>query len=156
MLIVKGHAIDFDFTDGASLSVAASHAMMHDPTGHAWPRCSVLIAPYTRGTEAPQGESESVRRARDYYGRSYPLHVGRVSLPARALSGWRRVGEVSRIYYKRPGHRRPGSYQHPMTERRKYVVFGKKGRATVYVRGRFVRLELPAGCMLDDRGYVWP
>ena len=156
MLIVKGTRVAFDFVDGAEMDVAPKSAMMHDAEGRDWPRCSVLIGPFSAGTTSgvPTG-GKSLRAARDYYGRNYVLKAGDLDTPPRAMAGWRKVGSVRRIYYYRPGNRHRGDFQHPVGAR-KHVFFGPKGRASVYVRGRWVRLELPSGCILDDRGFVWP
>jgi hypothetical protein len=156
VLIVKGRRVAFDFVDGAEMDVSPEHAMMHDPEGKTWARCSVLIGPFSPGSPegVPKG-GKSVSAARDYYGRSYELKAGELDTPPRALSGWRKVGLVRRIYYWRPGPKYRGDFQHPVGKR-KHVFFGPKGRGAVYVRGRWVRLELPAGCILDDRGFVWP
>jgi hypothetical protein len=162
MLMVKGTRVAFDLADGAEIDVRPGLGMMHDPDGKAWPRCSLLIGPFTKG-RAMSSPPSAWGAARQYYGRQYAVRQGEVNLPPRALSGWERLGPVTQIWYTRVGskYRRSGErpdfrheYNKPGLLTR---MFKGKGRPPVlYSRGEFLRLEMQAGCMLDARGIVFP
>lgn len=147
MLIARGHDVSFVMADGRDIEV--SGALLHDSSGKAWPKCSALIATFKRGP-AVEMDAES----KDYFGRGYDAHEGRVELPPRDLKAWKLVGEVKKIFYERTG-RHHGLFQHEMGKRRLWAFF-KSGKATLYRLGRAYRLELGKGCIWDSRGLVFP
>lgn len=83
-----------------------------------------------------------------YLGSNYPIHKGEApveNLP-RELSAWTKFpAPVSQIFYERTGYRARDYFEHSF-----------KGPAWLYERGRYLRLQLPKGCVLNERGYVVP
>jgi hypothetical protein len=153
VLVCKGKRVRFVMKGGRS--VRARGSMLHDPSGRAWGRCSVLVASFTPGTRRAT-DAELRGEPRDYFGKSYSALVGRIALPPKALSEWKRVGEVERIYYWRTGTRAPGPFQHPFGKRRAEFLFVAGKLPVLYHRGGAYRLELGNMCAIDDRGLVYP
>lgn len=152
--IVKGRSTRFEMVDGPD--VTCSGGMIHDPSGRAWPKNSVLCGPFRPRVRAATPK-EYRGWARDYLGTSHRPMVGIVDVPPRTLSEWTYLGEVERIYYTRIGAKRPGRYVHTFNKPSAFATLVRgNGRVRLYRRGRFVRLELPRGAQLDARGYVWP
>lgn len=144
MLTAKGYRVAFEVA-GRIVKAPARYAILHDPEGKAWPRCSVLVALFQRGG----GHVEDADAER-YFG--YPPREGSYFTPPHALSEWKRVGEVSRIDYWRPGEYE-GKWFHPFKDGG--WVFKAK-LPVLYRRGRLLRLELHDGCVLSWRGFQWP
>lgn len=146
MLIAKGYRVSFVIENGRKVSAPAAYALLHDPSGSGWPKCSGLVAPFTKG--GGEVARNSAGDARSYFGHDPKL--GHLSAPPRNISAWKRVGVVNEILYSR---RRPSGlpakhaadYYHPF-----------KGTATLYRRGRLLRLELHEGCVWNWRGLVRP
>jgi hypothetical protein len=153
--IVKGRNVRFEMKQGPDVS--CSGAMMHDPTGKAWPAKSVLCGPIKRRLRKASDEELS-GAGKHYFGGSYPAKVVEINAPNRSLDGWKYLGEVERIYYTRVG-RKNGNvlFQHPFNKPSALATVMKgRGKVRLYRKGRFVRLELPRGAILDSRGFVWP
>ena len=156
MLIAKGSRVSFDLMDGSHVGAPASYGMLHDPSGEDWPKNSVLITGYKKGrvlAEKPSNE------AKNYFGRGYEVKAGSVNTPEKALSSWKKIGEVKTIYYSRPGTKAPGGYFHHFVKGAaiEYKVFRGGGHHPVLSRkGRTLRLELQKGATLNERGFVWP
>lgn len=82
-------------------------------------------------------------KARSYFGPNYQATIAVVDVPS---GTWKSVGKVVQIFYQRPG-KYSGRYFHPF----------KAGFAPeLFKQGRFYKLELANGCIVDDRGYVFP
>lgn len=128
--------------------------MLHDPSGRAWPARSVLVGPF-RGNLRRAAPDEVSPAARHYLGGSHDPKIGSVDTPPKDLGQWTYVGDVERIRYTRTGRKSPGRYQHPFNEGLMAMIHGRR-KVRLYRRGRYYRLELPRGAMLDARGYVWP
>lgn len=158
MIIVKGTRTRFHMADGGPM-VRPKGAMMHDPSGRHWPKNSLLIGPFERGTKLPTIDRYK-GAPKEYLGRQYNPHVGSVDLPPKALSQWETVGEVDRIDYYRPGTKAPGGYRHTFNAPRGvyHVLHAVKGKGRAVLRkcGRFYRLDMSKGSIADGRGIVWP
>lgn len=152
MLLVKGTRVAFELADGGEVVVRASSGMLHDPEGTHWPRCSFLVVPYDR---APGLEGES-KKAREYFGQNAVILKGQVTPVPRALSAWERWDAVTRIWYTRWGTKYRGPFKHPFGKRGITSILFGKGWAVLYRRGDLLRMQMPKGCILDDRGIVWP
>jgi hypothetical protein len=138
--------------------------MLYDESGESWPGCSLLIGEFERGREEDDsGEGES------YFGRNATVFAGGIDLPTRDLNAWQRLGEIDTVYYDRAGTKYPGFFKHTFNKPRGLfkVIFLIKGKAakkpamlyTLFRRRSektFYRIELPAGCIVDDRGIVMP
>lgn len=139
--------------------VSPRGSMIHDPSGRAWPKCSLLIAPGGRGSRAAKPE-EYEGAPKNFLGRQHRAKIRELEFPA-ASGEWTVVGQVTRIDYVRGGTKAPGGFQHSVNKPRgvyKIVHLLKGGKAPVTLRknGRFYRLDLPRGCIVDDRGIVYP
>jgi hypothetical protein len=153
-LIAKGRSCRFEMVDGPAVSVAGG--MLHDPSGRWWPKRSVLCGPF-KARERAAADDEFKGPAKDYLGKTHNASIGSVDTPPKSLGEWEYLGEVSRVYYTRTGKKRPGRYQHPFNKPTALSVLVKgKGKAKLYRHGRFARLDLPPGAILDSRGLVWP
>lgn len=157
-LLCRGTRVSLKLEDGSSLSFEG--AAMHDATGRAWPKCSVLIGPFPREGARQATEEEMKGAPRQYLGRTYRGKVSQpFDLPPRGLAAWTKVAVVTHatIFYTRGGTKYPGRYRHTMNKGRWIIDLVKgEGRATLWRHGRYHRIDLPKGCMLDDRGFVWP
>lgn len=154
MLIAKGRNVRFLMKEGGT--VHGVGAMLHDPDGRAWPKCSLLVMPF-RKTSQRATEDQMDGDAKHYLGRTYEGRLGSVSLPPKALGGWDRVGLVEEIQYFRTGVKAPGGFFHPFGKRGFWGRLFKKGKLpTLYKRGNACRLELHSGCIVDDRGIAFP
>lgn len=153
-LMVKGTHVRIVLDSGAALLVPARYGLLHDPTGREWPFCSVLVGPYREGRRRPIEPSSKVRQ---YFGRKASLYEGEVTMPPRAMKEWRQIGTAirGRIYYLRGGTKYPGRFRHRFNKGWTAMLLGKKG-VVIYRAGRFLRIELPDGCTIDDRGFVIP
>lgn len=163
--ICKGTRVHFVLDDGSKVHPAKGAAALHDPEGRAWPACSILISEFPRAGARQATDDEMRGAPKEYLGRTYKGRVSKeFDLPPRALSGWSKVATVATIqdeqgmiYYSRGGTKYPGRYRHRFNKGHGLVaLFKGKGKVTLYERGRFMRLELPRGCRLDERGIVWP
>jgi hypothetical protein len=156
MLVVKGVDVGFDLspTRGCeSFDVERrDDGWMHDASGRDWPRCSILIGPFKEGPIMKRAPRDAV----EWFGDDYTPHEGRVTLPPREKSEWVRVDVVQRIYYRRTGAAHPYDFEHEFGRRRIQVLF-RKGKLPILMRrGRFYRLDMQAGCVIDARGIVFP
>lgn len=151
-LIQKGRNVEFLMKDGGSYRAKGS--MMHDPSGRFWPRSSVLCGSISASARKALKE-EITGEAEHYLAR--PPRMAQVNTPSRSLQGWEYLGEVVEIRYTRTGNRKPGRYFHEFSKGTALATLVKgKGRVRLYRSGRWYRLELPRGAILDTRGFVWP
>ena len=154
-LIAKADALLFEMADGFDIAPPLRDYLLHDPDGEVWPKCSLLVGSFKKG----RGVVEDDAKAKAYFGRQYTMHEGRIELPPRSLNEWSSLGEVERIFYERKGTRAPGRYKHPFGKSlvgRLLSLFRGKDKATLYENGRWLRLELPKGCVVNDLGFVHP
>lgn len=150
MLIRKGTRVILDLKSGKSVKCPPAWGMCHDPDGHDWPKDSVLILPYRI-----VGDPIAYGPARSYFGAGYDVESAEVTLPPRAMTAWKRVGHVKKIWYTRPGTSHPGPFKHDVNRGWLTWLLGTK-RALLYQRRGAYRLEFPDGVMADARGFVHP
>jgi len=132
-----------------------THALLYDQEGAYWPKCSALVGPYVQGARAVHPD----RAARKWFGDRYELRAGHMTLPARRLALWKPLGSVRRIFYSRRGvggQKPAGAKQHPFNQSGGFDLSGAKSPVMLYVRGLFLRLELPRWCVVDGRGFARP
>jgi hypothetical protein len=157
VLIDKGEDVGFVLEGGKKIDAPKRAGMLHDPSGRAWPKCSLLVMSYRRSSR--QATDDELRgESRDYFGRDYDACVSTIDTPPKAIGEWSFVGDVKRVFYWRPG-KHQGVYKHDINKPHGFVrvlfLFRGKMRAKLYRRGRTYRLELD-NCALDDRGIVRP
>lgn len=139
MVIVKGDKVIFRMRDGSTRKPPPSYGIIHDPDGKELPKCIVFVGPVRR-TSVPAAAPS--RKAKAYLGRKFPPKKAIVNRPP---DSWKPIGEVVEILYERRG-KYAGKYFHPF----------KAFSPTLSRSGRFYRLELRNGCIVDDRGFVFP
>ncbi len=137
---VESDRVAFDMVDGKKLKLPASYGTLHDQEGTVLPKCDVFFGPFKK-TKKPVEMSRSERR---YFGAQHRAVLA--ELPKIPVDGWKKVGDVVMIYYVRRGHRAPGGFHHPFKSR----------HPTLYKQGRLYKLSLGTGCLVDDRGYIYP
>lgn len=152
MLTAKGYEVGLrkksrGAANGRMIRPPKSFALLHDPSGSDWPRCSLLIAPFQR-TRREVDYAPAV----EYFG--YQPSGGGLTLPPRDLNLWTFVCEVDAIDYWRPGVDYEGDYEHYFKGRG--YVWGDEQFPKVYRRGRVYRLELGGACVVNWRGIVAP
>lgn len=155
-MICMGREVSFVLRNGQKLKAKRLRdGMLYDSSGKHWPSCSVLITPFENGTkEVDEGKS--------YFGRNALVCEGRVDLPSKSLDGWKNLGELKEVYYDRAGTKHPGYFRHEFNKPRGILrliwPLKRAGRmpAVLYSRDGMFRIELPEGCIIDDRGYVVP
>jgi hypothetical protein len=136
MWLIKGREISFDLTDGETLELPIDHGMIHSPDTAK--RCFVYFGPFKK---TKTSVSELPRMASLYFGNAYAGHVAYIDIPGGL---WRSMGRVDTIFYDRPGEHRD-YYRHKFSE-----------PIPLSRNGRFHRLSLPRGCVVNDRGFVSP
>ncbi len=137
MLIAKCYAIALHLKDGRKVRPAGT--LLHDPSGKDWPRTSCHITAFNRsGRPLESPTDEEVAWARD----PKTVREGSVIVPARSMSSWSRVGEVTTIDYRRVGEY-ADEYTHEF-----------KQKTMLYGKGRVHRLELGRGSQFNWRGFI--
>lgn len=137
---VESDRVAFDFANGKSLKLPAHYGTFHDQNGIVLPKCEVFFGPWKK-TKQPAKMDRSQRR---YFGADHKAFMAK--LPQIPVDGWKKVGDVVMIYYVRRGTRAPDGFHHPY----------KSKSPTLYKCGRLYKLALGDGCLVDDRGYVFP
>jgi hypothetical protein len=137
---VESDRVAFDLADGKHVKLPARYATFHDQAGTVLPKCDVFFGPW-KNTGKRVEMSHADRR---YFGSDHKSKLA--ELPKIPIDGWKKVGEVVMIYYYRRGKRAPGGFHHPYKSR----------HPILYKQGRLYKLSLGDGCLVDDRGYVFP
>jgi len=132
---VESNRVAFEMVDGRLLRLPPSYGTFHEPGS-----CTVYFGPYKK-TGRLVDKDKAQRR---YFGPDHKAYVA--ILPKLNVAGWRQVGKVSTIYYVRRGKRAPGGFHHPFKSRQPMLSKA----------GRLYKLSLGSGCLVDDRGYVYP
>jgi hypothetical protein len=158
MLIAKGLEVSFRLVGGSEVFASKTFGMLHDPSGSSWPSNSVLIAPYSKGG-GPIEDAD----AESYFG--HQPKEGKVELPPLELKKWKSFGEVDRVdYTRRRPEGLPGIYQDDY----RHEFNGQEGMfgflfyvfpaplPELFKLGRLMRLEMPFGSELNERGFVFP
>jgi hypothetical protein len=140
-IVVKGSKVVFIMTDGREIRLPRGYGIIHDPEGKALPRCEVFFGPVKKTKRIAANPSSKVRR---YFGSKYTPKEGVVDVPS---GPWHSVGDANEILYERTkGSQYAGNYFHPF----------KRFPPTVSKCGRYYRVSLKDGCIVDDRGFVFP
>jgi hypothetical protein len=137
---VESDRVAFDMADGKHLKLPASYGTFHDQDGTVLPKCDVFFGKFRKTKK----RVEMGRADRRYFGADHRAVLA--ELPKIPKDGWKQIGEVVMIYYVRRGSRAPGGFHHPFKSR--HPMLSKNGR--------FYKLSLGSGCLIDDRGYVFP
>lgn len=148
-----GGRVSLELEDGRSLGVPGS--LLYDPSGEAWPRCSLLVTSFSRDGR----EAEDVPKFwRGWFGGEYDARRGSIYLPSRDIGDWSVGQAVRRILYDRSGIEHDGPMDHVFGSAGglfRRLSFG--GKLPVFYRqGRAVRIELGSGCAITPAGIVSP
>lgn len=152
-MICKGKKVIFELASGEDIKPPAAYGLLHDPHGREWSSRSLLVGPFTQGGTADADDVPD--DAREYLGKSHRIKRGSTTLPPRR-GPWEKLGEVAVLYYWRGGTRAPGGMRHPFGKVSIATLVKGKGRAHLSRCGRWYRLNLPPGALIDSRGLVWP
>jgi hypothetical protein len=137
---IESNRVAFEMSDGKILKLPAGYGTIHDPDGTLLPKCDVFFGPFKKTGR----KAEMTRSQRRYFGSDYKAKLA--TLPNIPREGWKPLKtKVVQIFYVRRGTRAPGGFHHPF----------KRG-LTLSKNGRLYKLSAGAGCLIDDRGYVYP
>jgi hypothetical protein len=152
VILVKGTHVAFDLAKGGTLERPARDGMLHDESGEVWPKSSVLVGPFEKTARPVDAGAAGAA----YFGAGYQTRGALVHLPPRDLGAWTKVGKVTVVWYVRPGTRAPGPFRHEYGGGWETFFLGKGHQPVLYRSGKWVRLELGRGAVVDDRGFVRP
>lgn len=158
-LVSLGRRVALIMADGSLSKPRSQAAILYDPSGMYWPRCSVLVCSFVRNGTTMKLDGFT----KDWFGRDYDLREGSANLPPRDLARWREVGAVAKILYTRgSGDRRPakaaGDYEHQFGGKSIFDIFTftRPELPILYRYGAALRLELGKRCHVTGRGFVAP
>jgi hypothetical protein len=141
-VLVKGYKVIFKMKDGSRITARSSYGIIHDPEGQVYDRCTVYVGPVVHTKRRPNAVTSKAKR---YYGSKYQPHVVQVEVPTHGP--WKPCGEVVEILYERTkGSQYEGKYFH---------IFKRFSPKLLKCKS-YYRLELQGGCIVDDRGFVFP
>lgn len=154
-----GFDVGFKLRGGRAFDAPRSAGLLFDADGVYWPACSLLVTTFGRGEETDDVDAST----RAYFGKGAITRRGTAQLPPAELEQWTEVGELDTLFYRRTGTRAPGDFKHPFHKpkgllRVVFALKGKAARAPVILsrRGAAYRIDMPDGCIVDDRGIVLP
>jgi len=141
------------------LDLPASICILRDDDGAKWPKDSLLLMRIpARGRQSTDDETSGAPRW--WLGDDYDAETSMIDTPPKALSSWKLVGDVEKIWYVRFGTKAPGQFKHRFNKARGlwHIVAWIKGKREVklYKRGAMYRIELGGGAVVNDLGLVWP
>ena len=139
-ILIKGRSVVLYMIDVPDMIRPAGHGIIHDPAGKLLPRCDVFIGPYSRGRRPAEMDGDG----KAYFGRNYQATSASVDVPS---GPWKPVGQARGILYER-------DRGHHANEKRYRHMF--KRPVDVERCGTVIRLRLPAGCVVNFRGFVNP
>lgn len=143
-LVLKGDLVRVQLGDGGLVELPDEWGLLHDTEGRLVDKCTFLVVPYTRDMLARTTLTrDELSAARNYFGKDAELARATVEIPS-AL--WQRLGDAVVLYYARKG-RRKGRYRHRFKVPCPFFA---------HQHGLAYMLELPDGCVVDARGFVWP
>jgi hypothetical protein len=153
MLMVRGDIVAFDLEGGDPdhpMTLPDDFGMVHDPTGTVLDPCVVYICRCKFDWKKSPSIHKSIEQiAFDYFGDDVDLVNASVAIPE---GPWQFVGVVKTIHYERYGsdESHDGPFFHPFSDSLPDVELYKSRCANAYM------LQLPEGCVLNERGYVKP
>lgn len=129
----------------ADVTLPKGYVVIHDTAGNLLSKCDLYIVKWhpNYGVSISDLPHQELADARKYYGDKTPIKVGSVDVPE---GPWNVVGHVQLIRYFRAGHDQD-YYEHE---------FDPPVELYDCERPLAWRLPLPQGCVVDDRGFVWP
>lgn len=129
----------------SDIVIPAGYVLVGDTTGAVFDRCNFYVVKWHDGGQrvGTAKGNEALQHAQEYFGDGATLRSGAVDIPK---GPWQRVAKVKYIRYRRVGEH-AGSYEHTY-EIPVDLQYCKSPLAW--------RIPLPQGCVVDERGFVWP
>jgi hypothetical protein len=147
MLLVRGDLVSFALEGGAVVQVPKHFGLVHDTTGECFSKCKLFVCQYRLGGAGGDiGRGRAATVAGEYFGDTRTCRAGSVAIPR---GPWQRIGVVEHVYYARYGSRK-GYYEHGFKTTEPRVTLHKQRS------GKSLLLDLPDGCIVNWRGFVWP
>lgn len=129
----------------ADIRLPPSYVLVHDTVGALLSKCDLYVVRWRR-SGSKEMSKDILDDAREYFvngsNQQLPLSYGSVEIPE---GPWHRESRVALIRYRRPGFAKP--FEHAY-EPNVDVYYSERPLAW--------RLPLPAGCVVDSHGFVWP
>jgi len=139
MILIKGKDVKCEMADGSVFHAPVSYGIIHDPEGKQLSKCVAYLGPYRTNKKPIEMTSD----AKQYFGSDYDARSAVVNIPD---GEWKPMGTVTQIFYKRPG-KYEGKYFH---------LFNKNTKVLLSRCKNHFRLEMPNGCIVNWRGFVYP
>ncbi len=138
---VLGKEIELDIRGGKRVELRPDMVVVSDPNGQFFPRCHVFLVRALHARHGVRDEPErSFFRAMSWHNATKWPYNAHVQIPR---GPWKRFGVVDWIGYRR-------SDLGPMSHDFEKTV-------SLYLMGDVAGyLKLPAGCILNERGFVYP
>lgn len=161
-VIVRGDLTALDLDGGLKIKIPKRFGLIHDPLGIVLNRCDIYLSTYKISRKPvgtiPKGMAKIVEA---YFGASTPRVRVHVEIP---LGPWHRLGVVRTVHYVRRNdedEERDGVFFHDYdgSEGPWSYTFSDRDPTTEIFESCCVRafkLEMPDGCIVNDRGFVWP
>lgn len=139
------HSLD-DSKMPSDIVLPDDYVLVQDPTGRHLSKCDFYVVRWQNVAPNSGKLSGKVKEiALDYFGDGAKIKRGSVELPEIDCQ-WNSVAEIAFIRYRRAGELE-GLYEHPYNPR---VHLYETDAPLAW------RLPLPTGCVVDERGFVWP
>lgn len=161
-VLVRGDLSALDLDDGTTLTVPKKFGLIHDPTGLVLNRCDIYITRYTISTKPVGAIPQRIAKFVDaYLGKETPRVRVAVEIPK---GPWHRLGVIRTVHYVRRNTedaKKDGLFYHDFdgSEGPLSYTFSDRDPTTEILESRSMRafkLELPDGCIVNERGFVWP
>lgn len=138
------HALDPDAMP-ADIELPGNYVLVHDTAGELLNRCDLYVVrwyPDSGRSVHKNLASKALRDARAYFGDGSTIKLGSVDIPE---GPWKREAKVKCIRYRRHGYDKlfEHTYDTPVD------LFTTDSPLAW-------RVSLPAGCIVDERGFVRP
>ena len=147
--MARGDVLSFVMADGSTVELPTDYAMLHDPSGAVIDKCTLVCCACELDAHVDGAVPVQIREYVDaYYGDRAELVKGVVEIPP---GPWHLLGVVREILYDRHGQpleNDDDSWFHPYR--------GSVVDLYVNERGNGYLLVLPAGCVVNERGFVDP
>lgn len=159
-LLVRGDKISFVSTEQvrkvgyhpldpeampSDVELPGNYVLVHDTEGEILNRCDLYVVRwYPDGGQNDHGRvsSKALKAARAYFGSGTDIKFGSVDIPE---GPWKREAKVKCIRYRRHGYDKLFEHSYDPA-----VVIYYTEQPLAW------RVSLPAGCIVDERGFVRP
>lgn len=147
-MLLRGNRVSLVADDDETTFDLPDHFwMVWDKSGRILRRCDVFILPCKQvSSRNVEFDPSDVAEAEDYWGPRDRWVAWQFDLPK---GPWKKVARLARIGYRRG---RTGNWMHPGPSEAPL-----EQPVTLYESpGVGYRIRMPDGCVLDDRGFIFP